>query len=148
MVERHAKLLRKTRIFALIVILSSVAGNSLLSVGLRQHGSLVGKPALAYVLALLHPYVAVGVALLIVWMIAHMMLLSWADLSYVLPVTSMGYVLTAVVGRVFLHENVSWTRWAGVAVIVAGFTLVSRTPPSSRPRPIMAQAEQKELVHG
>ena len=146
--ERHAKLLRKTRIFALIVILTNVLGNCLLSVGLRENGSLVGKPALAYLLAMLDPFVAAGVVLLTVWMIAHMMLLSWADLSYVLPVTSMGYVMTAVVGRVFLHENVSWTRWAGVAVIVAGFTLVSRTPPSSKPRPRAVSEQEKALVHG
>ncbi len=146
--ERHAKLVRKTRIFALIVIVTSVLGNSLLSLGLKEHGSLVGKPALAYIAALLHPLVAAGVGLLIVWMVTHMMLLSWADLSYVLPVTSMGYVMTAVVGRVFLHENVSWTRWAGVAVIVAGFVLVSRTPPSSNPRPPALSEPEKALVHG
>lgn len=146
--ERHAQLVRKTRIFALIVIVTNVLGNSLLSLGLKENGSLVGKPALAYIAALLNPQVAAGVGLLIVWMIAHMMLLSWADLSYVLPVTSMGYVMTAIVGRVFLHENVSWTRWAGVAVIVAGFTLVSRTPPSSKPRPPAAREPEKELVHG
>lgn len=146
--ERQATLVRKTRIFALIVIVTNVLGNSLLSLGLKENGSLVGKPALAYIAAMLDPLVAAGVGLLIVWMIAHMMLLSWADLSYVLPVTSMGYVMTAVVGRVFLHENVSWTRWAGVAVIVAGFTLVSRTPPSSKPRPPAVPEPQKELVHG
>ena len=146
--DRQAKLVRKTRIFALIVIVTNVLGNSLLSLGLKEHGSLVGKPALAYLVALLHPLVTAGVGLLIVWMITHMMLLSWADLSYVLPVTSMGYVLTAVVGRVFLHENVSWTRWAGVAVIVAGFTLVSRTPPSSNPRPPSPAEPRNELVRG
>jgi len=42
-----------------------------------------------------------------------MALLSWADLSYVLPVTSVGYVLAALAGRLFLSEQVSPARWAG-----------------------------------
>ena len=50
----------------------------------------------------------------IVWLLSHMALLSWADLSYVLPVTSIAYVLVALVGRFLLHEQVSPARWVGV----------------------------------
>ena len=98
---------------------------------MRQVGSVIDKPAYAYILALFHPLVAAGVGLLIVWLISQMTLLSWADLSYVMPVTSIGYVLSAVAGRVFLHEQVSWQRWGGVGLIVLGVMLVSRTPPSA-----------------
>ena len=59
-----------------------------------------------------------------------MTLLSWADLSYVLPVTAIGYVLVALVGRLFLAEQISIKRWAGIGLIVAGVALVSLgTPP-------------------
>jgi len=67
--------------------------------------------------------------LLIVWLLSHMALLSWADLSYVLPVTSVAYVLVALVGRFVLHEHVSLTRWAGIALIMIGVMLVGRTAP-------------------
>jgi len=60
-------------------------------------------------------------------MLSHMALLSWADLSYVLPVTSIGYALVALAGHVFLNEAVSLTRWAGIALIVGGVILVGRT---------------------
>ena len=43
---------------------------------------------------------ALGVALLIVWTLTHMALLSWADLSYVMPVTAIGYVVTAFAGTI------------------------------------------------
>ena len=56
---------------------------------------------------LFNPWVALGVLLLILWLISQMTLLSWADLSYVLPVTSVGYVLVALVGRFFLHEQIT-----------------------------------------
>ena len=61
-----------------------------------------------------------GVSLLILWLLARMTLLSWADLTYVLPVTALGYVLTALVAHLFLHEQVSLSRWAGIALIIAG----------------------------
>jgi uncharacterized membrane protein len=46
-------------------------------------------------------------------------------LSYVLPVTSIGYVLVAILGRVALHEQISLKRWAGIALIMGGVALVS-----------------------
>jgi drug/metabolite transporter (DMT)-like permease len=65
-----------------------------------------------------------GVSLLIVWLLSRMTLLSWADLSYVLPVTSVGYVLVAFAGRWLLDERITGTRWAGILLIVAGVALV------------------------
>jgi uncharacterized membrane protein len=54
-----------------------------------------------------------------------MTLLSWADLSYVLPVTAIGYVLVALVGWLLLGEQIPLKRWAGIVLIVAGVALVS-----------------------
>jgi uncharacterized membrane protein len=130
----HARNLQtKTRLFTAIVVVSNVAGNSALTQGMRQLGDLGNSP-LALITALFHPWVALGVALLVVWTLSHMALLSWADLSYVLPVTAIGYVLTAFSGRFFLGEYISPTRWAGIALITIGVTLVGRTPPSSATR--------------
>lgn len=124
-------LLLKTRILTVLVILTQVLGDYFLSRGLRQVGSLVGRPPLAFIEALTNPWVTLGVALLILWLFSHMVLLSWADLSYVLPVTSIGYVLVTLTGRFFLHESVSLPRWCGVLMIVGGVILVGRTMPSS-----------------
>ena len=56
-----------------------------------------------------------------------MALLSWADLSFVLPLTSLGYVLAAVLGRVFLNEAVTPGHWLGTLLIFAGTLLVGST---------------------
>ncbi|HZT30417.1 MAG TPA: hypothetical protein VFA33_11065 [Bryobacteraceae bacterium] len=132
----------KTRAFTALVVLSNVLGNFSLTWGLRRVGGLLGFSPIAYVEAMFNPWVALGVSLLILWLLSHMALLSWADLSYVLPVTSMGYALAAVVGRVFLHEQISWTRWAGILFIMLGVWLVARTAPRSTPqlRPESAQS--------
>jgi len=95
---------------------------------------------LEYVTMLFQPWVTLGVLLLVVWQLSRMALLSWADLSYVLPVTSIGYVVVALIGRVFLDESISPTRWAGILLIMGGVALVSlgtspsTAAPSASPR--------------
>lgn len=120
----------KTRLWAAISVISNVAGNSALTHGMHELGQ-IGNTPVALIGALFHPWVALGVALLIVWTFAHMALLSWADLSYVMPVTAIGYVVTAFAGKFFLGEIVSPARWAGIVLITAGVTLVGRTAPAS-----------------
>src|SRR2546430_14765700 len=98
-----AILRKKTRLFTAIVVISNVAGNSSLTKGMQQ----VGDPGFSFFAllgALFNPWVALGVALLVLWTLSHMALLSWADLSYVLPVTAIAYVLTALSGEFFLGE--------------------------------------------
>jgi uncharacterized membrane protein len=122
----------RTRLFAVLTILSNVAGNSFLAKGMQQLGS-VGNTPLALIEALFHPLVAIGVVLLIVWTLTHMALLSWADLSYVMPVTAFGYVVTAFAARIFLGENVSLARWTGIVLVTAGVTIVGRTAAATSP---------------
>jgi uncharacterized membrane protein len=131
-VSQHLRL--KTRVLTAIVVLANVFGNFLMSWGLKHRASALGASVLEYLSVLFNPWVAAGVALLIVWLLARMTLLSWADLSYVLPVTSIGYVLTAVMGRVFLGEHVSAGRWAGTLLIMAGTALVGSTSVRTRPQ--------------
>ena len=118
----------KTRFWAVISVLSNVAGNSALTHGMQQL-SHVGNTPLALIAALFHPWVALGVALLIVWTFAHMALLSWADLSYVMPVTAIGYVLTALSGKYLLNETISQGQWLGILLITSGVILVGLTAP-------------------
>jgi uncharacterized membrane protein len=126
----------KTRVFTALVVLSNVLGNFSLAWGLRRIGGVLSLSPLPYIAALFNPWVAIGVSLLILWLISQMTLLSWADLSYVLPVTSVGYVLVALAGRFFLHEQISLGRWLGISLIMLGVALVGRTAPrTSAPKP-------------
>jgi uncharacterized membrane protein len=119
--------LAKTRLFTAIVVCSNALGNLFLTRGMKAFpGNLSFSPA-EYVSAIFSPWVAAGIALLIVWLLSRMALFGWADLSYVLPVTSVGYVLSALMGRYFLGEQVSLRRWAGTLLIVGGTVLVGRT---------------------
>ncbi len=119
----------------MVTVLSGVFGNYFLKLGMPPK---LPTP-LEYITALFHPFVALGVVLLVAWMLTRMALLSWADLSYVLPVTSVGYALVAILGKVLLNEQITATRWGGIALIVAGVALVGfGTAPQTghaRPKP-------------
>ncbi len=111
-------------LLAAVVVLANVVGNFSMSWGMKHR--LVGEGMLS---ALLNPFVILGIALLIFWTLTRITLLSLADLSYVLPVTSIGYALSALAGWLFLHESISAPRAMGIALITAGSMLVGRTVP-------------------
>jgi uncharacterized membrane protein len=108
----------KARVLTAVVILSNLLGNTLLTQGMKASGYF-------------HPLSIVGVLLLIVWMLSRTTLMSWADLSWILPVTSIGFVLTALVGKFALGETLSTARWAGTLLITAGMFLVGQSQAKS-----------------
>jgi drug/metabolite transporter (DMT)-like permease len=56
---------------------------------------------------------------------ALLYLLAQRDVSLVWPLTSLGFVITALAARWVLREEISWMRWGGVVLIVLGAGLVS-----------------------
>jgi drug/metabolite transporter (DMT)-like permease len=137
MTAENARLRLKSWICALVVIFSNVSGNFFLKSGMPAEL----RGPFDYITVLFRPTVALGVVLLILWMASRMALLSWADLSYVLPVTSVGYVLVALAGRILLHEQITARRWSGIALIMAGVALVSiGTAPQTIARQTKAKA--------
>jgi uncharacterized membrane protein len=57
----------------------------------------------------------------------YLALLSRADVSQVLPLTALDYIVVALLAQWLLGEGVTMVRWAGIAFIVVGVALVSRT---------------------
>ena len=115
-----ARLRLKTWICVPVVVLANAFGDFFMKRGMPRS---LHTP-FEFIGALFQPWVALGVLLLIVWQLSRMALLSWADLSYVVPVTAVGYVVVALLGRIFLDERITMARWAGIVLIVAGVTLV------------------------
>jgi drug/metabolite transporter (DMT)-like permease len=102
-------------------VLLNALGNCCLSLGMRS------KDATDYAGAMTNPWVIAGIVLLIGWLLSQLSLLSWADLTYVLPITAASYVGSALLGATVLHEHVKPARWAGIALIAAGIIVVGRT---------------------
>jgi len=110
------------------VTVFAAAGDSMLSHGMKQTGNISIHHLSSVVLAVLNPWVAVGILLLLAFFGSYMNALSWADLTYVLPATSLGYVLLALVAKFALHEQVSPMRWMGIALISGGVGFVAGGP--------------------
>ena len=62
-------------------------------------------------------YIWLGVASLLTFFIAYMLVLTWADYSYVQPASSFSYAMVALLGYLLLGEVVSLQRWFGIAMI-------------------------------
>jgi len=107
----------------------------MLSHGMKQTGGISLHHLQGVILAVRNPWVAGGIVLLLAFFAAYTNALSWADLTYVLPATSLGYVLLALVARFTLHEQVSPLRWMGIALISGGVSFVAGGPAlTSHPR--------------
>jgi drug/metabolite transporter (DMT)-like permease len=74
-----------------------------------------------------NPYVWLGIFILSIFFGLYLVALSWADLSFVVPVTAFGYVLNAFMSWQLLGERVSPLRWIGTVIICLGVAVVSRT---------------------
>ena len=124
------KLWRTYSVLLLFIALKAV-GNLSLAWGMK-HLPVAGANPLSYIRAMLDPFVALGVVSLIVALLTRMVLLSLADLSFVLPVTAVGYVIAAFLGKAVLQETVTNRRWLGTILIFIGAVLVGSTGEKSK----------------
>ena len=71
-------------------------------------------------------------------------MMSQRDISFVWPLTSLSFVMTTLAAVFYLREPVSWTRWAGVALIMLGAGLItwSEKVKEMRVKEAAAQTEQ------
>jgi drug/metabolite transporter (DMT)-like permease len=118
---------RKYLVLAGVTVFAPV-GDSLLAYGMKQVGNISLHHLGSLLLAISNPWVGLGIVLLLGFFASYMSALSWADLTYVLPASSLGYVLLAVIARFALHERVSLMRWLGIALVSSGVGFVTTGP--------------------
>jgi len=118
----------KTFTLVLVATILGGTGHVLLAKGMRSVGDLTeagGDRVVAMIgRAIGSPWLLIGVALQAAF---FLMLLSRADVSLVLPMTAIDYVTVVVLAGALLGEPVTAARWAGIALIVGGVFLVSRS---------------------
>jgi drug/metabolite transporter (DMT)-like permease len=134
MTSQHT-LRTKTYVLIALMVCFGPTGDVLLGKGMKEVGALAGwSPAqLAHFLlqAISNPTVWLGICSLLLFFLSYMIVLSWADFSYVLPASAAGYAVVPLLGHLFLAEFVSPLRWTGVAFICLGVALVGNTPPNT-----------------
>jgi drug/metabolite transporter (DMT)-like permease len=133
--EHRKRLHLKTLILIFIMVLAGPLGNVLLGKGMKHVGrvQLWPPPELLRVFTRVFTSgtIWLGVGSLLVFFAAYMIVLSWADYSYVQPASSISYAVVALLASTWLGEFVPPSRWAGIAVICIGVFLVGHTHPST-----------------
>ena len=121
----------QTLVFVVLMVAASSVGDIFLKQGMERIEVQVNPASLgsAFAQTVVSGRIWLGIACLLFSFVLYLMLLSWADYSYVMPVSSFGYAVVALLGVLVLGESVSPGRWAGVALICVGVALVGRTEP-------------------
>jgi len=119
----------KVLIILLVALLFEAVGVVFLSRGLKEISEVrTGRPGEILTMLKLgatHGSILTGIVFEAIFFGALLYLLSQRDVSLIWPLTSLGFVITALAARWILHEHVSWVRWSGVALIVVGAGLVT-----------------------
>src|SRR3954469_17521 len=124
-----------TRTYTLIacMVFFSSLGNVLLSKGMKQVGEVTVYSTSAlgnfFVKTFTSATIWLGILNLLGFLISYLLVLSWADFSFVQPVSAIGYAMVAVLSYFLLGEIITPMRWVGVLIICAGVALVSGTQP-------------------
>jgi uncharacterized membrane protein len=127
----------KTFSLVVLMVLCSSVGDIFLKLGMRKIGSVNLAPealATTFRATVSSGMIWLGILCLLSGFVIYLMVLSWADYSYVMPSTSFGYAVVALLSVLILRENVTLARWAGVFLICFGVTLVGRTEPRTNKR--------------
>jgi uncharacterized membrane protein len=125
----------KTSILVALLVVLNSAGNFFFGLGMKRIGAVQGWSIAvlhsAFVAIFSSGWIWLGIVSMLLYFAALMLVLSWADFTYVLPATASMYAVVALLGHFVLGEPVTRLRWIGVALICLGVLLVGHTPPST-----------------
>lgn len=115
----------------LVGLLFEAVGVVCLNKGLKQVGE-VRKISASEVLRVIKAGVTnhnilLGVFFEAIFFGTLLVLMSKGTVSFIWPLTSLGFVLTTIAAKFILHEEVSWLRWCGVLLIMLGAGVITYT---------------------
>jgi len=125
----------KTYIFLALIVLFSSSGNIFLSQGMKQIGPVHIRSATdlvrIFVEIFSNGWIWMGIVALLLFLGCFMVVLSWADYSFISPASASSYVVVPLVGHFLLGEKVPSLHWVGIMIICVGVGLVRHTAPST-----------------
>ena len=123
----------KTYILLSLMIALGSFGNTILDKGMKNLGPIDFSSYSAIWQGLFHTFtngtIWLGILCMLLFMVCHMLVLSWADYSFVMLFSAITYALVPLLGYLWMNEYVPVARRFGIVLIVFGVFLVSRTPP-------------------
>lgn len=123
----------KTYVLIVLMVMFGAMGDVLLGKGMKETGGIALQSAGSIfdglTRGLQNRLVWLGMGSLIVFFICYLLVLSWADYSFVSPASASSYAVVTLLGWIVLGETVTSVRWLGVLVICVGVLFISHTPP-------------------
>jgi len=117
-------------IFILISVTLGVFGQISLKHGLNKFGKIEMKDFLTerVVHLIKEKFIILGIVLYILATLIWLVVLSQEEISFAYPLVAIGYIIVAIIGKVFFNENLSIFRVVGILLIVIGvyFILIRR----------------------
>jgi drug/metabolite transporter (DMT)-like permease len=127
----------KTYILLFLMMALGSVGNTILDKGMKDLGPIDFSTRSAIWQGAFHTFTSgtiwLGICCMLLFMVCHMLVLSWADYSFVMLFSAITYALVPLLGYLWLGEYVPIARRLGIVLIVFGVFLVSRTPPRTTP---------------
>ncbi len=131
------RLKAKTYILLFLMMALGSVGNTILDKGMKSLGPIDFSTRSAIWQGAFHTFTSgtiwLGICCMLLFMVCHMLVLSWADYSFVMLFSAITYALVPLLGYLWLGEYVPIARRLGIVLIVFGVFLVSRTPPRTTP---------------
>jgi drug/metabolite transporter (DMT)-like permease len=125
----HKDFMMKFILILIVGLILEAVGVVLLSQGLHEIGEVkrISGSEIARVVGrgATNGHILLGVAFEAAFFGVLLYLLSQRDVSLIWPLTSLGFVITAIAAKFIRHEEITALRWGGVALIVAGAMLVA-----------------------
>ena len=119
----------KTAILIAVIVFADAIGDVLLTRGMKQVGEVSTiRPRVLLSIArkvLTNRSFISGILFFAVTFFSFLSVLSWADLSFVFPATSLVYVVSTLGAKFILKERVSLQRWMGIFLVCLGVALTS-----------------------
>jgi drug/metabolite transporter (DMT)-like permease len=115
----------------LIYVLAGAAGQIFWKEGMSGLGRINGMGDLLQVKTVedtfTNKYIILGIFLYAISVFLWLGAMSTLDVSFMYPLLSLGYIVTAILAFVFIGENITLLRWAGIAVIIVGCFMITKS---------------------
>lgn len=112
----------------LVIVLAGTGGELAVSHAMKHTGEVRSFAPLALLGVLKRAFTQksmwLGILLMTVSFFSFLALLSWENVSFVVPATALSYVVGVLGAKFLLHEQVGAMRWVGAVLVCLGVALV------------------------
>lgn len=113
----------------LIPVTAAAIGQMILKIGMTQVGELKFSDGLVNIFSrtFTNLYVLGGLAFFGVNALLWLVVLSREKLSFAYPMVAFAYIVTILLSKFVLHEDIPLLRWAGLSVIIVGILMIAKS---------------------